>query len=728
MSLRIAAIFLFISMFPVEGRCAESARAQEGKESGAGDRSAAPGTEKEPADPWALLPDMVVTPNRRESRLFEQPFSVQVYGSKDIGSRGMYRTTPDVFSDDPAVVVQKTSYGQGSPFLRGLTGFRTLFMIDGIRLNNSTFREGPNQYWNTVDPFLIDRMEVVKGIASVLYGSDAIGGAVNALSRRNTEFGEGWGMGGAAHLRGTTPDMSAIVRIEANANAGRAAGIHAGATYKDFNDFTAGPHVGLNEHSGYGEWDCDLRCDFYPDPSVKITAAFQRTDQRNIRRTHSTIYGIPWHLTSVGTDLDRSSDQWRDLGYVQVHAKDMSGLLKNASLSVSCHHQREREFRMKSNGTSDVQVCDVVTPGLWGTLELDTPAGAVTAGFEYYRDFVGTAKDSYNADGSFKGGEIQGPVADHSSYDLLGLFVQDEYSPTDELRFSAGIRYTLATLIAGRVKDPDTGTRIRLSDTYDNFSFAARAGFSPADSLNIYAGLSTGFRAPNLSDLTRLDIAKSSEIETPSPGLESELFTSIDIGVKFRYETILKAELSFFYTIVNDMIVRYPTGAVIDGKNEVRKANVGDGWISGMEASGSWSPVKELEFKAGAALTQGKVDTYASSAKIKSREWISRVPPTSGMLSGRYTGLDDKWWVELAWKWAWRQRKLSPSDESDTQRIPPGGTPGYGVVNIRGGMALSKSIGLSLAVLNLANKDYRIHGSGQNEPGLQVQASMDLKF
>jgi len=49
-------------------------------------------------------------------------------------------------------MVQKTSQGQGSPFIRGFTGFRTLFLIDGIRLNNSAFRDGPNQYWNTVDP------------------------------------------------------------------------------------------------------------------------------------------------------------------------------------------------------------------------------------------------------------------------------------------------------------------------------------------------------------------------------------------------------------------------------------------------------------------------------------------------------------------------------------------------------------------------------------------------
>jgi hemoglobin/transferrin/lactoferrin receptor protein len=57
---------------------------------------------------------------------------------------------PESLAREPGVMVQKTAHGQGSPYLRGFTSQRTLFLIDGIRLNNSVFREGPNQYWNTV--------------------------------------------------------------------------------------------------------------------------------------------------------------------------------------------------------------------------------------------------------------------------------------------------------------------------------------------------------------------------------------------------------------------------------------------------------------------------------------------------------------------------------------------------------------------------------------------------
>lgn len=85
--------------------------------------------------------------------------------------------------DVTGIMIQETAFGQGSPYIRGFTEFRNVFLVDGIRLNNSVFREGPNQYWNTVDPFSLERLGVVKGPGSVLYGSDAVGGTVNAISK-----------------------------------------------------------------------------------------------------------------------------------------------------------------------------------------------------------------------------------------------------------------------------------------------------------------------------------------------------------------------------------------------------------------------------------------------------------------------------------------------------------------------------------------------------------------
>jgi len=100
--------------------------------------------------------------------------------SRDEIQRRLPRSAPDALRYEPGVFVQQSAHGQGSAFIRGLTGQQTLLLFDGIRLNNGTYRQGPNQYFFTLDSQSIQSIQVLRGGASTHYGSDALGGVILA--------------------------------------------------------------------------------------------------------------------------------------------------------------------------------------------------------------------------------------------------------------------------------------------------------------------------------------------------------------------------------------------------------------------------------------------------------------------------------------------------------------------------------------------------------------------
>jgi outer membrane cobalamin receptor len=131
--------------------------------------------------PSQTLAEVVVTANRYGSLRIKTPEAIRVIDSKTI-QKFQLHTAPEALLLTPGVFVQKTNHGGGSPFLRGLTGNQTLLLVDGIRLSNAVVRYGPNQYFNTIDVFSIEKLEVLRGNGSVQYGSDALGGTIQTFS------------------------------------------------------------------------------------------------------------------------------------------------------------------------------------------------------------------------------------------------------------------------------------------------------------------------------------------------------------------------------------------------------------------------------------------------------------------------------------------------------------------------------------------------------------------
>ena len=680
-------------------------------------------------DGIAVLDEYLVTASRFENPLTDAPNTVEILTQQELEDLQI-RSFPEAFKRTPGVLVQKTANGHGSPYIRGFTGFRNLLLIDGIRLNNSVFREGPNQYWNTIDPLGLERIELVKGQGSVLYGSDAIGGTVNAITSSADPLGYAAGetfSGGRMHYRYASAEHSHTGRLEGQVGLGEKFGLHAGITYRDFGDIRAAA-LGTLPYTGYDELDFDTRLDYILTPGVKLILAYQQVEQNDIWRTHKTVYAVPFAGSSIGSERQRVLDQKRQLAYAQLEVEDLDGFIQRAKMSLSWQRQDESRDRVRGDGRRDLQGFTVDTFGSWIQFESELPFGDLVYGASYYRDSISSFRDNYNADGSFKNSSIQGPVGDDADYDLLGAFTQSRSELTQSLDLLLGARYTYAAANIGTVEDPVTGLPTSINDNWHDFSASGKVLYRPlGDSrLEIFGGVAQGFRAPNLSDLSRLDSARSNEIETPSPGLKPEQFINYEIGLRTSQENF-NAGLSYFYTDIDDMIVRAPTGRMIDGDYEVTKRNAGSGYVHGIELYGDYSPVQRLTLFGNLTWLEGEVDTFASSAPTTTREPISRIMPLTGTLGVRYDATE-KLWLELSGTAAARADRLSTRDLTDTQRIPPGGTPSYTVLSARAGYEFNDHFSMTTGVENFNDEAYRSHGSGQNEPGANFIISATLKF
>lgn len=157
--------------------------------------------------------DVYVTATRVEKELQQVPMSVTVMTAEDVRKSGA-RTVGELLEDVPGVQVQNDgSQGLKRISIRGEDAFRTLVLIDGQKISEHKSMSGSPML---IDASRIERIEVIKGPASVLYGSDAIGGVVNIITKKGGEKpveGEVWtGFSGAS--RGFSEGMAVRGNID----------------------------------------------------------------------------------------------------------------------------------------------------------------------------------------------------------------------------------------------------------------------------------------------------------------------------------------------------------------------------------------------------------------------------------------------------------------------------------------------------------------------------------
>ncbi len=669
---------------------------------------------------YIQLPEIIInSATLTNEQLFNIPYKVDVIQKTD-SIPSLSRNTPNYLQFVPNINIQETAFGHGSPFIRGLTGFRNVYLIDGIRLNNSFFREGPNQYFNTIDSYLIDKIEIIKGPVSVLYGSDAMGGVIS-ISTINPSTKKGIHEHSSIYF--SSASSAFIERQEVHFGAEKFS-FYIGGTLKNFNDLKGGKNTGIQPITGFNENDGDFKFIYKIQDKGFLTIAYQHTFQNDVPRTHRTIFAIPFRDTTIGQDKKAVFDQWRDLFYIQYRQQEGGSFFDELHSNLSYHRQKETFFRIDKNNKKELRWANIETIGNFLYFNSKTSIGQLTFGYDLYYDIVNSRGLDISATGTptfFARGE----VPDDATYLLSGLFVQDEYNITNRLKSISGIRLQYARATADKVDPNPAGTDPNLVPFQKDFVHivpSQRFSYLLSERLNFILGISGGFRAPTFDDLAAVRLVMSGQTDMPSPNLSPEKSWNIETGIKYTNQKIYFSAF-YFYNKLEDLIRRV---AQSSPPNTFRKENFSNGFIQGVELDLEYNFYKRFYLYGNFGYLDSGADAISGSTVIRAP--LDKIQPPILNIGIEYK--DKKFSGILYIKAVGKKSpsQYSPSDKQDTQRLPPSGLPGYTIFNAGFNYLFKDNIKATLWIENIFDTDYRVVGSGQNSAGFNIISKIDISF
>jgi len=232
---------------------------------------------------------------------------------------------------------------------------------------------------------------------------------------------------------------------------------------------------------------------------------------------------------------------------------------------------------------------------------------------------------------------------------------------------------------------------------------------------NLFCSVNTGFRAPNMDDLSSLGIVDF-RFETPNYALRPERSTQFQIGYKWKKNRLLW-EAYLYRNELRNLITRIRQDTqTVQGYPLYQKENSVEGYIQGIETNGTYAITQYWS-------AQGSI-TYTRGQNVSEHEPMRRIPPVFGRFALNYT--PKNWSFEVELLASGKQDRLAKGDIEDN-RIPIGGTPGWQVLNLHAGCAW-RLLNFRISTLNLFNKDYRTHGSGLNGVGRSLFVTVGARF
>lgn len=732
-----------------------------------------------PAGPSSLLPEVSVTATRIAEDVRDIPATVTVIDSQQI-DRGLVQRIQDLIRYEPGVTVNSdpNRFGASSFNIRGLEGNRVAIQVDGVRAPNLfTFGVGPfnTSTRNMLDLDSMKKVEILRGPASTLYGSDALGGVVSYITNDPLDY---------LDLK-ASPFYGAIKSGYASVNDGwqntatAAAGTDAVQGLVVYTYYTGGEtrNFGTNDSIGpartapnpldVDEYNVLAKLAFTPSRNNTLKFAYEGFNHRADVTVASLNASTP--TTSALTGQDRNTRDRGTIAYEWLNPEggwfsgftaslyqqyatttsDSQEVRSQTSASCSgttrggntCFIPREFDFQQRLTGgtaqlESLLETSSVHQRILWGGEIYETQTSALRNA-TVYNLTTGTVSNTLAGD-TF-------PVRDFPNTTSLqfGAYVQDQISLLDgQLVVTPALRYDYYRL---QVHPDDIYLRnappgVVPSDFSDSaWSPKLSALYSINRNVNVYANYAFGFRAPPFDDVNaafRNPI--QSYVLIPNPNLQSETSQGIEIGTKAE-GTQGRLAVAAFYNRYHDFIdSRTALDCPADPRcipgfaftfQSVNRTRVR---IYGIEAKGEWIFAPQWTLAGSVA--------YANGRDTSDDEPLNSVNPLTGVVGVRYDATPSAYGTYGgALKVTAVQRKTNAADVGG---VAPYLTPGFATVDLTGYWNVSKNAKIAAGVFNLFDKKYWLWGDVNTavlpmgnasldrytQPGINASVNVQLAF
>jgi len=664
------------------------------------------------------LTPMTVTATRDLREVFRTPAPVSVVDSTQLARRAPANVT-DLFLDLPGLDLNGIGPTQTRPVIRGQLGQRILLLEDGMRMNNSRRQQDFGEIASIVALEALGRVEVVRGPASVLYGTDAIGGAVNMITRQPRQSIAGTSVRGSFGYRYQSAGDQQRPWGLATGTAGHFNWLAFGS-YRDAGayDAPAGSFGGLTLARDTKVHDSGVR-----DANVMVQAgyAFSETQSVSARyeRYSGKDAGFGYVDNSEMLPVDPNAPTIR-ITYPTQYVDKVSVGYSTKTLGFALADRLDvTGYYMTNNRTLDLNVFIPFGPGTppgagliaqtnnytslatWGTRIEAAKAIAgkhlLTYGIDGFRDRSNNLDQQTQTVVGFGPPQSQTsdvPQVPDATFRSLGAFAQFDMHPVNRLNVIAGARVQdirAATRTTAGITDPT------VSDDRKTVVGTLNLGYSLTENLSLIGSVGRGFRAPNLVErFFTGPTPEGSGFQKQTPDLKPETSLNLDLGFRFRSRQGTLEVFGFRNQIYDGIAIR-PTGDTVQGLAEYENVNVDKLRYLGLEANGN--------LLLGAGFSTGANFTVFDSKDVQDPS--NPVGSTYGMRVGgtvRYDHPGGRFWLATDARHNGRQKDISISS---TVGEP---VPAFTVFDASAGARLFRagrsSHSVSVTVANLGNKLY----------------------